>query len=145
MSLGNVSHVGLQRLPSTSGSTCAGNCQDRPSCMSFFPLYLSKWCWFSGTVFLGGLSPGCLSNDPYTSISPRNLRQAIAPLLMVLKWVLLGALSLVFPPESSCHLGLHKHNLSSLEEVRENLVLQVCAVSSWSKSALPSLGAFAFS
>lgn len=86
-------------------------------------LYYSLFCFHmllevltSGFESLGGLSPGCLSNDLYPCILPWNLRQTISPLLMVLKCALLGALCMVSPTESSHLWGLPERSLVILRE-----------------------------
>lgn len=76
-------------------------------------LYLFLFCFhsleelFTSSIgSLGSLSPSCLSNDFYPCIFPWDLRQTLSPLLMVLRCALLGALCMVFPPDSSCLGGL---------------------------------------
>lgn len=95
--------VWLTTMSGSTGSISSGNDQYRLLSVSFlFCFHILQKLLSLSIGSLGGLSPSCLSNDLYPCIFPWNLRQTLPPLLMVLKCALLGALRMVFPPDSSC-------------------------------------------
>lgn len=107
----------LTTMNGSKGSISSGNDQYRLLSVSFlFCFHIVHKLLTLSIGSLSGLSPSCLSNDLYPCIFPWNLRQTLPPLLMVLKCALLGALCMVFPPDSSCLWRLLREVFSILRE-----------------------------